>query len=1505
MKRLYLVSFLILPCLLHATTYYVTTVTTGGNDDNDGLSWETAFATPKRALAVAADGDKVVVGDGTWTNVGYCDMVVTNAIEFTSLNGPGATIFDGGAASSVGANYIYSGGGSTASTYRWVIEVRNVDAVVHGFTIQGGFRYNPSGVTSASGIQLYNGTVSNCVVRLCRGGNDGTTWSGAGVYVANGLLKNCEIHGNVGRYNNNTTCYGGGVFQAGGTVDSCVITNNSAGRQGSGVFIRGGTLRNSLIADNHGHYTSSSASSLITTSSYGGGLAMQEGGSLVENCVISDNVRGLKSAAGVYVNHNNAILRNCLVFGNTAQSEIGGVLLAKGRVENCTIYGNSAVINGTTGTGLRQTGGTVVNSIVYGNPTSGGASDVVKTSGTFETNLVSKALDFFSSGDGNISGNPVFADAANNDFSLLFGSPAIDAGQAIAAVTKDIAGTARPQGSAYDIGCYEYVDDGSLAVAFPTTPYTFLDDGSVTLAASVSGTPGGETYAWFVDGVQLAGETGASVTLSGLGYGRHAVKVVVQRGGDEAVFEVADLISVASATAYVSENGGSGVYPYETPEKATSSIQLAIEAVVSSDAAPGRVVVGPGTYYTDSSAIYLEGPVEVVSTDGPESTIVFCRNQTSSLSNCRRAFVMSGAKALVSGFTITSASWAQGQSGTTGPGAVWMHGGTVSNCVFRGNQGDNTGGAVRIEDGLLTHCILTNNSCYYTGNPSAQGQGGAVYMTGGEVSWCEIKNNKSRNKAADKGTGCGVWMSGGHLHDCTIVGNYVDASSQNERRGQGLAIGGGTAERCVITNNYNDSYNQSFAGGVFVYGGTLRNCLVAGNKVKTDGGGIYQIGGTVEFCTITANASVDNSCSGLFLNGTKAVCRYNILDGNGAGVASEPNCNIAYTTAASFATNLVVTDGTTYGADNIYAAAGFTDAANRDWTLGAGSPAIDAAVGVDGVTDDLNGDARPTDGNGDGAAWPDLGCYEAPDASAGPLRCSFSPDAVTGLGSATAVFTASASGSGADGELTYTWDFGAGATATSVGGNSAIQSVTFSGYGSRTVTLTVETPSGATATATVVDCVKVGSAAIFVDATNENPVWPYATWATAATNVQDVFDSLITDGTTSLSVTVTNGTYTITEPYIVISYPIRLESLEGPEVTTIRAASATDDARSHFRLTHAGATVAGFTFSNARLDTWNTSDYGASSLRITAGVVSNCVVSGATTYRSGTTLGGAVSITGMGLLTHSIVCNSKGDRSSSSGALFYGGGVSVRDGGIVEHCVISNCYVASDNMSTAGGGAFVANGGVLRDCEILDCYGYGNNNLNNGGSVYQAGGLVERCIIGDTVTEKRGGEAVRITGGTMRSCLVRGAVAGSEAQALYVDGGTVENCTVVTNGYGTALASSVAAVIAGGGVTNAVFFANNGGDVTLSGGTIAFSRFAEAAGSDGNISADPVLVMTGGSSKPIYSLANDSPCHNAGFRMPWSDDATDLAGNPRRVGRTVDMGCYENPLAIGLQLFVR
>lgn len=53
-----------------------------------------------------------------------------------------------------------------------------------------------------------------------------------------------------------------------------------------------------------------------------------------------------------------------------------------------------------------------------------------------------------------------------------------------------------------------------------------------------------------------------------------------------------------------------------------------------------------------------------------------------------------------------------------------------------------------------------------------------------------------------------------------------------------------------------------------------------------------------------------------------------------------------------------------------------------DFSLLAGSPAIDAGLGAVTVATDITGAGRPIDGNGDGGAEPDLGAYES-DASGG------------------------------------------------------------------------------------------------------------------------------------------------------------------------------------------------------------------------------------------------------------------------------------------------------------------------------------------------------------------------------------------------------------------------------------------------------------------------------------------------------------------------------------------
>ncbi|MEP0859803.1 MAG: discoidin domain-containing protein [Ignavibacterium sp.] len=80
----------------------------------------------------------------------------------------------------------------------------------------------------------------------------------------------------------------------------------------------------------------------------------------------------------------------------------------------------------------------------------------------------------------NIEGDPLFVDRAASNFRLTSGSPAINQGISSSIVTNDLDGNARPQGSAYDIGAYEYVDGQTNDFIPPQVVSATLVD-SVTL----------------------------------------------------------------------------------------------------------------------------------------------------------------------------------------------------------------------------------------------------------------------------------------------------------------------------------------------------------------------------------------------------------------------------------------------------------------------------------------------------------------------------------------------------------------------------------------------------------------------------------------------------------------------------------------------------------------------------------------------------------------------------------------------------------------------------------------------------------------------------------------------------------------------------------------------------------------------------------------------------------------------------------------------------------------
>lgn len=167
----------------------------------------------------------------------------------------------------------------------------------------------------------------------------------------------------------------------------------------------------------------------------GRGITLQKGAMTVTNCLIT-------SAAGAIgvgsTSTNSATIWNCTSVGcgSTAFQVEGGAMTVK----NCIIS--------SVGTGLKKTGGTITHS-----------NNLYNGVGTLYSGTTA--------GSGDIAADPKFV--GGGSYNLQATSPAINAGANGASVTYyDMDMVYRPQGSAFDIGCYERPSTLSPA----NTPYS-------------------------------------------------------------------------------------------------------------------------------------------------------------------------------------------------------------------------------------------------------------------------------------------------------------------------------------------------------------------------------------------------------------------------------------------------------------------------------------------------------------------------------------------------------------------------------------------------------------------------------------------------------------------------------------------------------------------------------------------------------------------------------------------------------------------------------------------------------------------------------------------------------------------------------------------------------------------------------------------------------------------------------------------------------------------------
>ena len=213
---------------------------------------------------------------------------------------------------------------------------------------------------------------------------------------------------------------------------------------------------------------------------------------IIANTVIAGNSSTLPTA--VRVTHGYAGLRNCTVTGNTSDIDELGALIAQDTGAVFAVAGSPGRVH-------------IHNSIVWGTPGQLPARLDDGVSATYSCIVGGHA------GEGNISLAPMFADSAGGDFTLLTGSPCIDAGDPDSPLDQD--------GTRCDMGAHANINEAlaveqtparlelSLGSPFPnpfnptvSIPFTVPETGHVALTVyNVQG----QVVRRLVDGAREAG----------------------------------------------------------------------------------------------------------------------------------------------------------------------------------------------------------------------------------------------------------------------------------------------------------------------------------------------------------------------------------------------------------------------------------------------------------------------------------------------------------------------------------------------------------------------------------------------------------------------------------------------------------------------------------------------------------------------------------------------------------------------------------------------------------------------------------------------------------------------------------------------------------------------------------------------------------------------------------------------------------------------------------------
>lgn len=377
---------------------YVKTAANGGNDDNNGLTWATAYASPQKAINDLNDGTgqrgEVWVAAGTYAPSTNITGDHNSPVAF--LMHSGINVFGGfrGTETSIdqrdgyydgetdpdpnrdsqytwkfrdqyrtifqGQSYKLSDWNSTKG--EWIINsgsyhvvwfapiaangvgtadnkvaMFDKETVLDGVTIEGGKHTVESGSVPEGYLPNDGAGVlmgENAILRNCVVRYCSAAGRGAAVYNGGGRVEKCLIYNNV-----NTTGDGGGVYIDGfGIVSRCIVTNNKA-HNGGGVYMKKGKVADHAIL----------ALSVVANNenTANGAVYTDQSGNLIHNTIVNNYTStstdesddNASHTGGVYVNGYCYAVNN-IIWNNGIKRPEGS--LASSATQQAQIYASNA-----------------------------------------------------------------------------------------------------------------------------------------------------------------------------------------------------------------------------------------------------------------------------------------------------------------------------------------------------------------------------------------------------------------------------------------------------------------------------------------------------------------------------------------------------------------------------------------------------------------------------------------------------------------------------------------------------------------------------------------------------------------------------------------------------------------------------------------------------------------------------------------------------------------------------------------------------------------------------------------------------------------------------------------------------------------------------------------------------------------------------------------------------------------------------------------------------------